>query len=179
MNITILLKSSITIPLILSVLVFGILFMMYKMNKLDNQIYTPLNIGLITASVFIVSWFIVDTILTNKNNKEILYDNIHKNNKEQIESSEMNYSARKEPIKNLTKQNNKQSKQIAKQNITKQNITKQNIAKDTVTTEINNNQNIKNILEEPLNQIPEYKYMTTNNVQIPEDVDLYLDRGKI
>ncbi|ARF10842.1 hypothetical protein Hokovirus_3_115 [Hokovirus HKV1] len=165
MNITILLKSTITIPLILSVLVFGILFMMYKMNKIDNQIYTPLNIGLITAITFIVSWFIVDTILTNKNNKEMLYDNIHKNNREHVESNEINSK--------LQIKQNKPTKEM------KQNKMKQNMIKETVTTEINNNRNIKNILEEPLNQIPEYKYMTTNNVQIPEDVDLYLDRGKI
>lgn len=186
MNIT---NSPIIIPAIITIIVTVTFIILWHTDKIDKTIYNPFTIGIICFSTFIICWFIMDTYLYMKQKKEI-YDNINKNNINQLESEIKDN--RNEYKNEYRKEYKKKSRPLINDNtdneihallsdaeVSTAEIPYKEFKKTKTRDKVNDSIKINNILEQPLNQVPEYRYMTKNQVQVPDDVEIYLDRGKI
>ena len=158
-------KSSWIIATITTIITLVVIFCLYKLGKIDYTEDIVLKILLLTIFIFGTTWFIADTVITWKNERE---------------NSDVKGFLENEKLSELEK-NNPQYQQKKSDNAFKKPNKFANEQIDE-SIEFNNlpiKEEINNILKEPITNIPEYRYIAKNKITIPDNIDVYLDRGNL
>jgi glutamine amidotransferase PdxT len=157
------LGSSLIIAATCTIIMLIVVLCLYRMGYFEYNNENMFKIVLLTAFTFGTTWFIADTIITWK-------DNVKK------EDEGINEFVEAEAKSEIEQKIIKCVKDTAP---VKQQINNNIIATEPgFHPEITQSNDIQNILREPMIQhMPEYRYIAKNKIQIPEDIDVYLDRG--
>lgn len=171
--------SSLIIAAVCTIIMLIVVLCLYKMEYFEYNNENMFKIVLLTAFVFGTTWFIADTIITWKDNVKKEDEGIN-----EFAEAEAKSELEKQIIKCVKEPIEPQFKQ--QQKVPKQSKPNPQINDDIIMTEkmlfnqeISQKNEINNILREPLSHAPEYRYIAKNQIQIPKDIDVYLDRGNL
>lgn len=191
-------QSPVLVATIITAILLIILLCLYKLDKLNKTTFSLINIFLICAIIFGLVWFICDTFVDNKKDHEVdehikTYlknakdddsDFIDDNNNMREMHKSKNY-----PNPNLIPSLNTNANANANTNMNANadanyNYNANAFAAMTMNKFVNmegggKQTDIGSILEEPLTKVPEYRYIAKNKIPIPENIDMFLDRGNL
>jgi len=199
-------ESSVIIAAICTIIMLIAVLSFYKLGYFEYNNENMLKIVLGSVIVFGTVWFIADTILTWKDNMKREDEGINKfveseaqsekekkglqeNNQHQNGQIAGSIDMTANNNAKLNKNTNKCNKDLNTNKMIKESNTKITTLKSlpddqVIMSEIGlendiafHKEEINNILREPINQAPEYRYISKNKIQIPGDIDVYLDRG--
>mgnify|MGYP003394705813 CR=1 FL=1 len=183
-------QSPVLVATIITAIVLIILLCLYKLDKLDKITFSLINIFLICAIIFGLVWFICDTFVDNKKDhevddhiktylKNVKNDDDSDNNvdvdngmKERNGCVQYNYNHNHDPNPNLIPSLNANANLNHNANVF-------GAMAMNKFANLEGGSNIGSILEEPLTKVPEYRYIARNKIPIPDNIEMFLDRGNL
>lgn len=185
-------SSSLTIATIASIIAIIVIFCLYQLGKIPNTNESLLKMFLLIIFVFGTTWFIADTVLSWRNDKDNDDSSVNKflgdEKNSELEKNLIENKMDKNVIKEKTypepiqKGSNRTNLQPDELNLasSRQDIKVTPMMKTKSNFVSSNKAEINDILKEPLTHVPEYRYIAKNKIQIPDElVDVYLDRGAL